>query len=43
MGLGVYGMGVSGVQPLSSISIAAIMALVLAGPAIVDVSLEVVV
>ena len=43
MGLGIFGVGVSGVQPLSSISIAAIMALTLAELAIVDVSLEVVV
>jgi len=43
MGLGVFGVGVSGVQPLSSISTAAIMVLALAGPAIVEVSHEVVV
>ena len=43
MGLGVFGVGVSGAMPLSLISIAAIMALALAGTAIVDVSHEVVV
>jgi hypothetical protein len=43
MGLGVFGVGVSGVKPLSSISIVAIMALALARPAIVEVSHEVVV
>ena len=45
MGLGIcwFGVGVSGAMPLSLISIAAIMALALAGTAIVDVSHEVVV
>ena len=43
MGLGVLGVGVSGIKPLSLISIASIIALALAGPAIVDVSHEVVV
>jgi len=38
-----FGVGVSGAMPLSLISIAAIMALALAGTAIVDVSHEVVV
>ena len=43
MGLGVLGVGLSGVKPLSLISIASIIDLALAGPAIVDVSHEVVV
>ena len=43
MGLGVLGVGVSGVMSLSLIYIASIIALALAGPAIVDVSHEVVV